>query len=219
MVKKAKKKKKKRPMTRGRGSGTSEVDQMFRDGVPSTGFSNLPPGTYEGYVKPGTALIEVKDSGGHRCQITLVVTSPEEFAGNKETDPREQVARYDLTTQVGVDILLGELETMELGQPDTLEEAGKMLAESDNIPVEFWVGVPKDEFPPKVRINARLEEDLTDEKAAKGGESKEPEYTKAEIKKMSDDELDDLAKEEGLDPDDYETYPELAKALIEELGL
>ena len=50
-------------------------------------------------------------------------------------------------------------------------------------------------------------------------ELEEAEYTKKDIKKMDNDQLSELADEQGLDPDDYETWEDLADAIIDELAL
>jgi len=208
---------------------SSETDDYFREGEPSR-FSNLPKGTYDGYVKAGSWLIEAKESGGHRSLCTLVVTSPEEFKN------RVQVKRDDLSTQVGVNIFLGELEALELGQPKSLRECSEILADTDNLRVRFWVGEPRDENPPKVRFNERLEEangaeededvdedaeEETEEKSKKKGKSKKNEYTKKEIRSMDEDELTELIENEGLDidPDDFDSWDDVADAVIKELGL
>jgi len=212
----AKKMKKKKATSRRSSGGTSSIDQMFAAGEPAEGFFNLPGNkVYDGFIKPESAIIELKVRGGddYRARYTAVVTSPEEFKD------KEQVARFDLSTQIGVNIFLGELETLELGKPGSLREAAEMLPEMDNVPIRFWVSEPRDENPPKVRINERLEEGNRGKDEDEDEEEEEVEYTKKQIKAMSDKELDELADECGLDPDDYETYPELAEALIEELEL
>lgn len=190
-------------------------DSKFFDGIdPLTGYNNLPSGTYEGYIKPGSAVIEDKDDGGQRAVITFVVTSPEEH------EDREQVGRYDLTSDVGKGIFLGQLVVLGLDEPSTLKEAASALSETDDIPVRFWVGPEEGEFPPKVRINERLDDSGdNDDGDGDNGEDEESEYTKKDIKKMSDEELDDLAKDNDMDPDEYETYQELREALYEELDL
>jgi len=193
--------------------GKSKTDDFFANGEPSSGYNNLPEGTYEGVVKPGSAIIEPKESGGHRASMTLVVTSPEEY------EDREQIFRCDLSTQVGVNIFLGQLDLLGLDQPSTLKEAASALSETDDVPVRFWVGPQQDEFPPKVRINERLDDSDDDDDNDDDGEDEEPEYTKKDIKKMSDEELDDLAKDNDMDPDEYDTYQELREALYEELDL
>lgn len=144
MAKKSKKKSKKK--------NKSQTDDLFSSGEPSSGFMNLPTGTYEGFVKPGSAVIEPKDSGGHKASLTLVVTAPEEH------EDKEQSMRCDLSTQVGVNIFLGQLETLGLDQPSSVKEAAESLEETDNKKVSFWVGPEQGEFPPKVRINELLED-------------------------------------------------------------
>jgi len=189
-------------------SSGGNIDSLFKTAVPSRGFRNLPTGTYDGFVKPGSAIIEPKSKGSSDYKASLVLIVSEE--GDFEN--REQTARYDLSTEVGVSIFMGDLEAMELGKPSNLAEAAEMLSDSDDVPVEFWVSEPKDEFPPKVRINERLEE-------GEASEVEEPEETEElltakEIKAMSEDELTTLAKDNDLDPDDFESWEDLAAELI-----
>jgi len=190
----------------------ADTDDFFRKGEPASGFNNLPEGTYEGYIKAGSAIIEPKDSGGHRASCTLVVTSPQEH------EEREQVKRNDLSTQVGVNIFLGELKTLGFDQPKNVKEAAEMLAETDNVPVRFWVSPPQDDYPPKVRFNERLE--------GNGGPSEAPSaeeeyYTREEILAMDEEKICALNKEEelGLDPDDYDTWEEFNEACATEYGV
>ena len=187
------------------------IDSLFKTAVPSRGFRNLPTGTYDGFVKPGSAIIEPKSKGSSDYKASLVLVVSEE--GDLES--REQTARYDLSTEVGVSIFMGDLEAMELGKPSNLAEAAEMLAESDGIPVQFWVSEPKDEFPPKVRINERLEGESAE--ASEDGEPEEPEedpLTAVEITNMEEPELATLAKDNDLNPDHYETWEDLAAELI-----
>lgn len=187
--------------------GGSDIDSMFANGEPAERFYNLPSGTYEGIIKAGSALIEEKpdQKGSYRASCVLVVTEDGEY------EDKEQQARFDLSTQIGVNIFLGELDTLEIDKPDNLRDAGDALSEMDGLAVRFWVSEPKDEFPPKVRFNEKLE-------STNGGrpETASVEYTKKDIKAMSEDELTALAKENNLNPDDY-SWEELEEKLIEEL--
>lgn len=254
---------------RTKGSSSAEIDRLFADGEPAEKFSNLPTGTYDGIIKPGSAVIEPKRDASHqyRASLSLVVTEPEEFKD------RTQLARYDLSTQIGVNIFLAELATLDVGQPKNLKEAAEMMEETDNLPVRFWVSEPQDEFPPKVRINERLEGNGNDGGSSSGGDDnpfdigdrvtaaiddedypgevisivsndtvevkfddgdvqdcdigdvedekagKAPEYTADEINDMDESDLTELAKENDMDPDDHDTWEDLAAALIDELGL
>jgi len=207
----AKKKKSKKALRRG---SASDTDQFFRDGVPSR-FSNLPEGTYDGYIKAGSFIIEPKEGGGHRASCTLVVTAPEEF------EEKTQTMRCDLSTQVGVNIFLGELEKLEFDQPASLKEAGELLSETDNMAVRFWVGPEQEDYPPKVRFNERLEGDEGSAEEAAPEDEPDDYYTAEQVLAMSSEELEALNKDESLelDPDDYETWEAFAEACITELGL
>jgi len=211
MAKKTKKRKRAAPA--GRAAPPSDLDDYLASGEPAAGFSNLPQGNYEGFVKPGSAVIEPKDSGGDRAQLMLVVTSPEEHVD------RQQMRFYDLTTQIGVNILLGELEAMELPQAKSKKELGSILQQTDNIPVRFWVGPEREDFPPKVRINERLE----GAPASAGGDADTGSdyYTKEEIMAASEKELEDIIKVEELAivPDDIDTWEEVAEQVCTALGI
>jgi len=197
----------------------SNGSKLFSGTKPISGFSNLPAGTYEGYIKPGSAVLEPKpDGGGYRAKLVLVATSPDEY------ENREQRYSQDLTSEFGKGLFLGMLETLGFNaEIDTIEDAAEIMAQTDNIPVRFWVGEPRDEFPPRVSINDRLDdedgEDTENEDEDADGTEEEEEYTKKDIKKMSDEELDELAEELDLDPDEYDTYKELREAIYEELDL
>jgi len=210
---------------RSRSNRSSNIDELFANGEPAEKFSNLPGNkTYEGHIKAGSAIIEPKSDSkdDYRASFILIVTSPKEYKD------RQQMARFDLSTQIGVNIFLAELETMELGAPSSLKEAAEMLEETDEVPVRFWVSEPEDEFPPKVRINERLEGNGGNS-SPDSGQSSSPQYTKAEIRKLGKDadnnddaamdELIALAKESDFNEADYDTWMALAKDIIDDLGL
>lgn len=208
------------------GRGREASDEKFFAGIqPAERFSNLPPGTYEGFVKPGSAQIEEKpNKTGKRAVMTLVVTSPQEF------ENRQQRFVCDLSTDIGKSIFLGELKTMGFGEPVSLREAADILADTDNLAVSFWVSEPKDENPPKVRINDILGTSAKPAEAGRGGRSESkgrksrseapaPEYTKDEIYDMKGKQLDKLAESLNLNPGDFKTDEDLQDACIDELKL
>jgi hypothetical protein len=200
------------PARAGRQSGGS-LDSLLKTGEPAEKFSNLPTGNYEGFVKPGSAKIETKPGSktDKRAVMMLIVTSPEEFVD------RQQRASFDLSTQIGVNIFLAELATLGLGQPDTEKAMADTLEETDKMPVSFWVSEPKDEFPPKVRFNDRLERGSDD--GPEEDAPDEPQYTEKEILDMSPRKLKKLAEELKLDPDNYDNDDKLTDAILDELGL
>lgn len=192
----------------------SQTDDLFSSGKPSSGFMNLPSSTYEGFIKPGSAVIEPKDSGGHKASLTLVVTAPEEFEG------KEQTMRCDLSTQVGVDIFLGQLvNVLGFDQPSSAKETAEILEETDKMKVRFWVGPEQGEFPPKVRLNELLEDSDEDSDSDSSDEEGAPDFEKGDrvsaeiddetyegtIKKVIDDEavvLFDDGDKQTIDCDD-----------------
>lgn len=208
MAKKAVKKKTSKKVAK-KTEDTSDTDALFAGGEPATGFSNLPEGTYEGYIKPESAIIEPKDGGRHKASLVLVCT-------DDEYENRTQTARYDLSTQIGVNIFLGDLDKLGFSQPTSVKEAAELLPETDNVPVRFWVGPQRDEYPPKVRINERLEEENgTSEDVSLDDDA----YTKKDVMALTDDETEALADELEIDHTQYEEWSEVRKVICEELGL
>lgn len=195
-------------------TSVSDIDALFASGVPSVGFVHLPEGDYEGRIKAGSAVIETKDNGGHRMTLTLQTTSPSKYVNREE--------RYycDLSTQVGVNIFLGLLETLQLGKPTSLAEAAELLAQTDDLLVKFHVAAAKDDYPPKVYINERLEEG-----EGNVGEEENTGITADDIQTMGANEdeegLRGIIDENALDvnPDEYDTWAEVADAIVAELGL
>lgn len=210
-------------------SKKSNGNNLFKDIEPVSGFSNLPKGRYEGFVLPGSAVIEPKrDAPGYRAVARFVVTSPDKYKN------RQQRYIQDLTSEFGKGLFLGMLGAFDLStEISTIEEAAEVLAETDNVHIRFYVGEPRDEYPPRVSVLERLEDEQDDDDAEDDDveddedteeeeeeeDVEEEEYTKKDIKKMSEEELDELAEEVGLDSDEYETYKGLREAIYEELGL
>jgi hypothetical protein len=174
-----------------RASTKATLDDFIKNGKPVRGFSNLDSGTYDGYIKAGSALLDQKADGGDRCTMTLVTEVPDKDGNLVE---KEQRKRDDLSTQFGYNLLLGDLANMDFPVPTTRAELGQMLSETDNLKIKFWVGKPQDEFPPKVRINELLED-----QGSSPASSDEPTVTKAAIDAMSDDTKVALAEEYGID--------------------
>jgi hypothetical protein len=207
----------KKAVRRNQGGG---LDDFLRNGEAVAGFNNLPTGVYDGHIKPGSALLEVKQGGGERVTMFLIVDSGE-FEG------REQRKRDDLTSQFGVNLFLGDLKAMELGEPKTKREFAEALAETDGLKVKFWVSEPKDEFPPKVRINELLEGQEVSQTATEAIEAAAASYSlsKRDVVKLGKDEdkkgLQKIIDDEALDidQDKYVTYEEVANLIIKELDL
>lgn len=201
------------------------LNDLLATGEPQVGLSNLAEGTYEGLIKAGSAMMEPKGNGkdGNRVKYQLIVTAPEELA------KRIQGVRHDLSTQVGVNIFLGEIAKMGFEQPHSEEEIGECLVAMDDLPVEFWVGPKKDDFPPKVRINSVLEAetDNTDETVeAAATETVTPEaepegdeITTEEINAMELPELTALIKDNELKVTVSDDVAAMRVAVLAELGL
>lgn len=201
-----------------RGEQPMSVDKMFANGEPQVGYQHLPKGRYEGFIVLGSWVIKEKDKGGNESQVRLKCTT-EGFVG------REQIGRWDLTTQVGINIFQGNLIALGFEKPRSLKEAAEMVAETDNIPVKFYVGEQKDEFPPKVSILERLEtapvadspEPVAEVPAEPGTE--EVELTQDLLDGMTADEVQELATVASLDAGSYKTEAALRRAVAKAYGL
>lgn len=207
---------KKRSALRGQ-TRKDPTDEFFANGEPSEGFSHVPTGTYEGFIIEGSTRIRKKTSGKPgKVAILLIEIDRGEHEGSKE------IAKYDLTSQDGINIFLRNLKNMGLGQPKDTREAAACLEEAEGMRVLFWIGVPKDEFPPNVSINEKLSEGDVE-----NGDGGPDDLTADDVSAFLDTddegeaELRAIIKDFDLeiDPDDYATWKEVADLVIEQIGL
>ena len=204
----AKKMKKAKKVNRGRSGVAGRLGNAQDSWESSEARSfgaPLPDGQYEGIIE--AALIEESRNGRLQVRWDLLVTE-----GDCEG---RQVRKYNgLETKDNMDWFKGDLQTLNLDVPDDITNLGDTLEAASGMAIRFQVRT-RDEF-----TNIDFIEPLEG-----GGDKKEKaepdeaEYTKKDIKKMTEKQLTALADEQGLDPDDFDEWDDLADALIEELGL
>ena len=168
----------------------------------------LPDGQYEGVIE--SALIEESRNGRLQVRWDLLVTS-------KECEGR-QVRKYSgLETKDNMDWFKGDLETLGLKIPEESESIGDALEEAQGLAILFQVR-SRDEFT-NIDFIEPLEGGNGGDDSGSDDAPADASYTKKEIKAMGEDKMAKLAKEQGLDPNDYDTWEELADEIIDELGL
>lgn len=215
MAKKHKKSSKK--SSRGRSAdrgGLSDMQDLWesREGW-SGGEGTWKPPADEGYEATITDAIITKSKAGDRYVVYTHQMTSGEFKGKEFQDWQR------LESQEGLNYIEGRLADLGIKTSDDINELGESLEAACGMEIRFDVYY-KDEF-----FNMTAVEPLEGQpKKGKGKkeaaeEEDESTYTKKQIKAMDDDEMDALAEELGYDPDDYDTYEELADALIDDLGL
>ena len=193
-------------------SKTGTTDELLKTAEPIEGFKDLPRGEYEGHIKAGSAALVSKGNDQHSAKILLVVDD------GGEQDGESQRYRQDLSSEFGMGLFLGVMKTLELGKPKDKKEMAKLLAETDDLRVRFFVGNKNEEYGANVYINELLEGGK--HKADKDEEPEEPEsngdedWTAESIADLSEKEMTKLAEDEGLDPDDF-TWEELEAELVD----
>lgn len=209
MAKKAKKRAKKAAQGGKRRGGWNEDEQAaWQEAVPRVGGGNLPLG--EHIVLIDNIVIEEYD--GVRTVVWDLRIPEGEYAGRKG----KKFSR--LANKENMDWFKGEMDTLELQIPDDIDDLGDALDEGVGISVRIDVTEGKAEW--KNRYNIYFRERL---EGNGNGDEEEPdagdEYTRKDIEAMDEKALTALAKELTLDPDEYETWDELAEQCCVELGI
>jgi len=207
MAKRAKKKLKKtaRRASGGVSGRLGESQDDWEGAEPRSFGAPLPDGQYEGIIE--NAIIEESRNGRLQARWDLLVTE-----GDCEG---RQIRKYNgLETKDNLAWFKGDLETLDLTVPDDFTDIGDTLEEACGMGIRFQVR-SRDEFT-NIDFIEPLETTSKKDKK-KEEEPEEPSYTKAQVKKMDEDELTAAAKEFGLDPDDYDEWDDLADAIIDEL--
>ena len=217
MAKKQKKKAKaRRPNSKAGTSSSSDLALRQADWDASEARSfgaPLPDDEYEGIIE--NAVIETSRNGRLQVRWDLLVT----------TGPCEgrQCRKYSgLETKENMDWLKGDLETLDLQIPEEIENLGDTLEAACGMGIRFQVR-SRDEYT-NVDFIEPLEEGQNTDSNEDDNEGAAPELSKADIRKLGraadkdDDDaiqqLEALAKDEGLDPDDY-SWAELAQEIID----
>ena len=205
-----------------------DVDNLFANAEVQERRTNLPNGTYQGFVVPGSAKVEERTS---RAGNTAWLASMRLKVLSGEYANREQSYFQNLGSDVGVNIFVTDLAAMGFAKPASLREAADCMAETDGLKVSFWVRNKDDGYAPDVRINDLLEDDDIEpsdeapEEIETNDSQDEPQLTAKEVKALgkADDEeaLQEIIDDYGLDidQDEYDTYAEVASVIIEQLEL
>lgn len=202
-----------------KGKKTKKVKRAVRENNPLTAKQAVweesearsfgapfPDDVYKGRIE--NAIIETSRNG--RLQVRWDLLSTE---GKLEG---RQCRKYNgLETKDNMDWFKGDLSTLGLAIPDDITDLGEVLEAACGMVIRFQVRT-RDEYT-NIDFIEPLEEEESEEETVE--EAEEDEYTKEDIAKMSVDELDDLAADLDIDPDEYETYTALKKELFKELGL
>ena len=202
-----------------------KTDEMFANSEPDEGFSHLPGGKHEVvFVDAEKTRIAIKEGGGKVAFIKVQVDDP-----SSEHNEKFDMFKQDLTSQIGINIFAGMMKKMEFEPPKSTQEAAKCLSQLVGMRGLIWTDGGKDEFPPKMRINERLNGEVAERGSEEDPVASEPEPTAepaapdfdnmtwAEVGVMAEDEnevaqnyLVEQAKEADIDPDNF-SWPELAE--------
>ena len=202
-----------------RSGRVSEQQQMWQDSeILQRGGFKPPDGEYDCRIEE--AIRRESQAGNDMISWSLLLTS-EEYEG------RTVYHCHMLQTQMNFNYLRTDLAALNFSLPDDLNEIGEILEQA--VDMEIRISVYNKDENCNISFVEPLEEDADSKKdkkskkskksSKKKGVEKEPELTAKDVNKMSEDELSELAKENGLDPDDYDTWPLLAEDLIETLAL
>ena len=200
----------------------AKAKKLYAKTEAMQGSEPLPPGTgYTGII--GEPVIAVSKNDNLGVTFPLTVTGPAEFEG------RHHHKWCNLETENGIGFFTGDLEKIDVEVPDDIADIGDALDEAEGVEIRFDV-VQNDEFTNtyfRERVGEGSEED--GEEGEDEDNDSAPEYSKRQLTKLGkdadkDDEdaidaLSRAAEDAGLDPDEYDTWAELAGAVIEELGL
>jgi len=186
----------------------SDLQSLWENREPWTGEGGAwhpPEGEYEGRI--GTVIQTVSRAGAGNRQIDWPFTITE-----GEFEDKEFHDYQTLLTQENLNYVEGRLKTLGIDTPTDINDIGGALEEADGLPVRFRIWYNKEYF------NLRIEDVLMEDGKSRGNENEDDNgddtYTKKEIKAMDEDEKEALARENGLDPDEY-TWEELDDELIE----
>ena len=193
------------------------LQKTWKSATPRTG-GGLSDGDYEGVIK--SAVIKMCKDGELQCVWELEVTAPDGFVGRKQNK-----SAY-LGGENSFDWFKGDLLNLGIDPPDDADDIANAVGQTEGLAVAFRVKNRQE------NTNVYFIGLLEDEKAPQSSESNDPdvatskeELTAKEVKALgkADDEgglqaiIDDY--ELDIDQDEYETYPEVADLIIEQLEL
>lgn len=209
MAKRSKKKKAARRTTGSSRGGLSHLQKRWEGSEPWSGGGgwNPPEGTHEAII--GSAIISKSQKGNEQIDWPFVMAG-DKFEGKEFHDYQQLDAHENSLNYVN-----GRLSTLGINVPDDINDLGDALEAAEGLRVRFTCWQDDEFF--NMRIDDVLEEGSDDSPAE--DKPAEATYTKKQIKAMGEDELSELADEQGLNPDDYNTWDLLADEIIDELGL
>jgi len=201
-----------------RGSGNPVEDALasmergWKDTEARTGVTRFPPGRgYTGYVQ--NVLIETNRRGNLQVHWTIAGECKELTKSNGESMVDHKWS--NMSTDDNRAWLRGEMEAIDLTWPDSPRQLGTALDDAVGARILFDVVDTKtDEFD---NHNIYFRERLEGEGQADGddGGDDEDAWTEDEIRNMSEEDMDALARQNDIDPDQYETWDEVADLLVE----
>lgn len=183
--------------SRSRAPRPNGLDDLLAAADPDA-MAWLDSGTYEGYIKPKSGRLELKGQGqGYVAHMDFITV----INGEESTQHYFQ----DLSTQTGVNIFTGHLRVLGFEKPETKDEAADCLKEVDNLAIKFFVGKPRGEFPPNVRILDLIEGEPSSEADSEDAEDQQGPYTKEEVNAMSDEELERECLACGMPQEEFDS--------------
>jgi len=198
MAKKKVKKATRRSPQRGARGRLSDGQSAWSQSVPRHIGGSLPVGEFVGKIQ--NAVIEENQSG-----TLQVVWDVEVIEGKYKGRSQRKWSNLDSKDQM--DWLKGDLQAIEVTPPDDINDLGDALGEAIGLEIRFEMRQGRDEY-----VNMNFIERL-EGSVAEATKDDDPGYTVEDIKAMSEDELTTLAKEYGLDPDEF-SWEDLEKELI-----
>jgi len=225
----AKKKKKSKKTSRKKTSGKtrkgdltstlSKLQKNWKKTKPRQAGVPVPDGQYPARIE--SVVIEESKSS-KRMQVNWGLKIVEGDYENRE------VHKFSgLETEDNLAFLQGDLETLELAIPDSINDLGEVLTEAAGLLLEINVRTSNEftniDFIELLEDEGEEaeeeEEEEEEEESEEEEEEEEEELTKAQVRKMDRDELVDAIDDYDLDvePDDFKSLSALRRAVTAEL--
>lgn len=193
------------------------LKKAWKGAAPRTG-GGLPDGEYEGVIKTATVGLAKSESKRLQCVWSLEATAPEGFVG------RKQSKTAGLESEDNLCWFQGDLAVLGVDPPDDVDDIPDAVGQTEGLPVAFRVRTNKEftnvDF---IGLLEGVEVKDTDGKDDIGGD--DDDLTAEIVTALGEDEDEDGLQaiideyELEIDQDEYETYPEVAAAIIEGLEL
>jgi len=193
------------------------LKKSWKNVIPRTG-GGLPDGEYEGVIKSAVVGLAKSESKRLQCVWMLEVTAPKDFEG------RKQMKTAGLETEDNRAYFAGDLAILGIEPSDDSEDIPNDAGQTEGLPIAFKVRSNK-EFTNVDFIGLLEGVEVEQPEESDNAVEAEPGLTADAVTAMgqADDEeaLQAVIVEYKLDinQDEYATYPEVAKLVIEELTL